>query len=117
MYYRQLGKIPHKRHTMFKKEDGTLYREQVMGTKGFSGTQSILYHHHLPTAVAKTSYLGSYMPEFEEDDALRHRHFFTDQVEKKGDALESREYLLGNSDLLIGTAFVTKANGKLLPKW
>ncbi|MDX5474713.1 MAG: homogentisate 1,2-dioxygenase, partial [Bacillaceae bacterium] len=46
MYYRQLGKIPHKRHTMFKKEDGTLYREQVMGTKGFSGTQSILYHHY-----------------------------------------------------------------------
>ncbi|TYS90297.1 homogentisate 1,2-dioxygenase [Rossellomorea aquimaris] len=108
MYYRQLGKIPHKRHTMFKKDDGTLYREQVMGTKGFSGTQSILYHHHLPTAVAKTEYLGSYMPEFEEEGALRHRHFFTDRVEKKGCALKSREYLLGNSDLLIGTAYVTE---------
>ncbi|MGM0828608.1 MAG: homogentisate 1,2-dioxygenase [Bacillota bacterium] len=108
MYYRQLGKIPHKRHTMFKKGDGTLYREQVMGTKGFSGTQSILYHHHLPTAVAKTEYLGSYMPEFEEEGALRHRHFFTDRVGKKGCALKSREYLLGNSDLLIGTAYVTE---------
>ncbi|KAA0566931.1 homogentisate 1,2-dioxygenase [Rossellomorea aquimaris] len=108
MYYRQLGKIPHKRHTMFKKDDGTLYREQVMGTKGFSGTQSILYHHHLPTAVAKTEYLGSYMPEFEEEGALRHRHFFTDRVAKKGCALKSREYLLGNSDLLIGTAYVTE---------
>jgi homogentisate 1,2-dioxygenase len=108
MYYRQLGKIPHKRHTMFKKDDGTLYREQVMGTKGFSGTQSILYHHHLPTAVAKTEYLGSYMPEFEEEGPLRHRHFFTDKVEKKSCALKSREYLLGNSDLLIGTAYVTE---------
>ncbi|MHA7139408.1 homogentisate 1,2-dioxygenase [Rossellomorea arthrocnemi] len=108
MYYRQLGKIPHKRHTMFKKDDGTLYREQVMGTKGFSGTQSILYHHHLPTAVAKTEYLGSYMPEFEDEGALRHRHFFTDRVVKKGCALKSREYLLGNSDLLIGTAYVTE---------
>jgi homogentisate 1,2-dioxygenase len=108
MFYRQMGEIPHKRHTKFKKEDGTLFREQVMGTKGFSGTQSILYHHHLPTAVIKTEYLGSYMPEFEEDGAVRHRHFMTDGVEKKGDALESREYLLGNSDLLIGTAFVTK---------
>jgi homogentisate 1,2-dioxygenase len=108
MYYRQLGNIPHKRHTMFKKEDGTLYREQVMGTKGFSGTQSILYHHHLPTAVAKTEYLGGYMPEFEEEGALRHRHFLTDKVEKKGCALKSREYLLGNSDLLIGTAYVTE---------
>ncbi|MEG9297584.1 homogentisate 1,2-dioxygenase [Mangrovibacillus sp. Mu-81] len=108
MFYRQMGEIPHKRHTMFKKEDGTLFREQVMGTKGFSGTQSILYHHHLPTAVTKTEYLGSYMPEFEKDGAVRHRHFMTDGVEKKGDALESREYLLGNTDLLIGTAFVTE---------
>ncbi|XXM74418.1 homogentisate 1,2-dioxygenase [Lysinibacillus sphaericus] len=108
MYYRKMGKIPHKRHTMFKKDDGTLFREQVMGTKGFSGTQSILYHHHLPTAVTKTEYLGSYSPEFEEDGAVRHRHFMTDGVEKKGDALKSREYLLGNSDLLIGTAYVTE---------
>jgi homogentisate 1,2-dioxygenase len=108
MYYRKMGEIPHKRHTMFKKDDGTLFREQVMGTKGFSGTQSILYHHHLPTAVTKTEFLGSYMPQFEDDGAVRHRHFMTDGVEKKGDALESREYLLGNSDLLIGTAFVTK---------
>jgi homogentisate 1,2-dioxygenase len=108
MYYRKMGEIPHKRHTMFKKDDGTLFREQVMGTKGFSGTQSILYHHHLPTAVTKTEFLGSYMPQYEEDGAVRHRHFMTDGVQKKGDALESREYLLGNSDLLIGTAFVTK---------
>jgi homogentisate 1,2-dioxygenase len=108
MYYRQMGEIPHKRHTMFKKPDGTLFREQVMGTKGFSGTQSILYHHHLPTGVTKTEYLGSYMPEFEEDGAVRHRHFMTDGMEKKGDALVSREYLLGNTDLLIGTAFVTE---------
>ncbi|QTC41152.1 homogentisate 1,2-dioxygenase [Bacillus sp. V3] len=108
MYYRKMGKIPHKRHTMFKKDDGTLFREQVMGTKGFSGTQSILYHHHLPTSVTKTEFLGSYRPEFEEDGAVRHRHFMTDGVEKKGDALKSREYLLGNSDLLIGTAYVTE---------
>ena len=93
---------------MFKKDDGTLFREQVMGTKGFSGTQSILYHHHLPTSVTKTEFLGSYRPEFEEDGAVRHRHFMTDGVEKKGDALKSREYLLGNSDLLIGTAYVTE---------
>ncbi|OAT86190.1 homogentisate 1,2-dioxygenase [Bacillus sp. MKU004] len=108
MYYRKMGKIPHKRHTMFKKDDGMLFREQVMGTKGFSGTQSILYHHHLPTSVTKTEFLGSYRPEFEEDGAVRHRHFMTDGVEKKGDALKSREYLLGNSDLLIGTAYVTE---------
>ena len=108
MYYRQLGKIPHKRHTMFKKEDGTLFREQVMGTKGFSGTQSILYHHFLPTEVVKSTKLYRYLPEYEEQDALNHRHLLTTEIETKGDALQAREYLLGNDDLLIGTVLVTE---------
>ncbi|WP_223701856.1 homogentisate 1,2-dioxygenase [Sutcliffiella deserti] len=109
MYYRQMGSIPHKRHTMFKKEDGTLYREQVMGTKGFSGSQSILYHHYLPTEVVKSEVLYSYLPEYEEQSALNHRHLMTKAVQKKGNAIDAREYLLGNSDLLIGTALVTEA--------
>jgi homogentisate 1,2-dioxygenase len=108
MYYRQLGNIPSKRHTMFKKDDGSLYREQVMGTRGFSGTQSILYHHYMPTEVKKSELKGSYLPEYEEPTSLMHRHFHTDQSVKKGNALESREYLLGNSDLLIGTANVSE---------
>ena len=41
-FYRQMGKLPNKRHVVFRKEDGGIYREQVMGTKGFSGIQSIL---------------------------------------------------------------------------
>jgi homogentisate 1,2-dioxygenase len=108
MYYRQLGKIPHKRHTIFKKEDGTLYREQVMGTRGFSGTESILYHHYMPTEVLKSEWLGRYLPDYEEQQSLMHRHFFTSRIDKKGDALKSREYILGNQDLQIGTANVTE---------
>ncbi|QFT89198.1 Homogentisate 1,2-dioxygenase [Bacillus sp. THAF10] len=108
MYYRSLGKIPQKRHTQFKKEDGTLYREQVMGTKGFSGTQSILYHHFLPTEVVKSELIGSYLPQYEEDSPLNHRHLLTPSIEKRGNALDAREYLLGNNDLLIGTALVTE---------
>jgi homogentisate 1,2-dioxygenase len=107
MYYRQMGKIPHKRHTMFKKEDGSLFREQVMGTRGFSGTQSILYHHYLPTEVVKSELVGYYLPEYEKQQSLMHRHFFTSKVSLLGDALKARYYLLGNQDLLIGTAHVT----------
>jgi homogentisate 1,2-dioxygenase len=108
MYYRQMGNIPKKRHTMFKKEDGSLFREQVMGTKGFSGSQSILYHHYMPTEVVKSELIGSYLPEYEEQHPLNHRHLMTTSITVEGDALEAREYLLGNSDLLIGTANVTK---------
>ncbi|MDM5225730.1 homogentisate 1,2-dioxygenase [Cytobacillus sp. NJ13] len=109
MFYRQMGRIPHKRHTTFKKADGTLFREQVMGTKGFSGTQSILYHHYMPTEIARTELIGKYVPEYEEQESLKHRHLFTDQIEKKGDALSAREYLLGNEDLLIGTINITES--------
>ena len=104
MFYRQMGRIPHKRHTMFKKEDGRLFREQVMGTKGFSGTQSILYHHYMPTEVVSSKLIGQYLPEYEEQQSLKHRHFMTDKITKSGDAIEAREYLLGNEDLLIATA-------------
>jgi homogentisate 1,2-dioxygenase len=112
MFYRQMGKLPQKRHTQFKKEDGSLYREQVMGTKGFSGTQSILYHHYMPTEVVKSELIGSYLPVYEEQDSLNHRHLFTTQITETGDGLEARQYLLGNSDLLIGTANVNKEMNK-----
>ena len=29
-FYTRLGQIPHKRHTQFRKADGSLYREEVM---------------------------------------------------------------------------------------
>ncbi|WP_409270191.1 homogentisate 1,2-dioxygenase [Neobacillus sp. SCS-31] len=109
MFYRQMGKIPRKRHTVFRKNDETLYREQVMGTKGFSGTQSILYHEHMPTEVVRAEKVIPFLPEYEEQGALRHRHFFTPEIKKTGDALGAREYLMGNSDLLIGTANVNRS--------
>jgi homogentisate 1,2-dioxygenase len=108
MFYRKMGRIPHKRHTMFKKGDGSLYREQVMGTRGFSGTQSILYHHYMPTEVIKSELIGSYLPEYENQQSLKHRLFLTNKTVKKGDALAAREYILGNQDLLIGTASVNE---------
>ena len=65
-FYHRLGKIPHKRHTQFRKEDGTLYSEQVMGTKGFSGKQSILYHINPPTQLHRAEKLRDWAPQLEE---------------------------------------------------
>ena len=36
VFYHKLGKIPHKRHTVFRKGDGSLYHEHLMGTLGFA---------------------------------------------------------------------------------
>ena len=49
--YHQLGSIPHKRHTVFKKKDGNIHFEQLFGTIGFDGMSSLLYHLHPPTMV------------------------------------------------------------------
>ena len=50
-YYHRLGNVPHKRHTQFRKADGSLHHEEVLGIHGFAGIQSILYHLHPPTRV------------------------------------------------------------------
>src|SRR5262245_31172230 len=50
-YYRSAGQIPRKRHTQFRRPDGGLYAEELMGQEGFSSDSSLLYHRHLPTAI------------------------------------------------------------------
>ena len=49
--YHKLGNIPHKRHTQFRKPDGSLYSEQLFGTIGFDGMYSNSYHLYRPTMV------------------------------------------------------------------
>lgn len=100
-FYVRRGEIPPKRHTQFRQPDGTLYSEQVMGTRGFSGIQSILYHIHPPTAVTRVADLGPVLREFEEPGALRHRHFKTAPLEPGGDIVTGRRLLMGNSDVVM----------------
>jgi len=123
MYYKQLGEIPHKRHTQFRKPDGGLYREEVMGLEGFHGLQSILYHHFLPPRVLKTELLGSTKIEYAEFGALRHRAFITADVPAGGDPVAARRVLLGNNDVTMGTSRSTEKmdyfyrNGQAYEVW
>jgi homogentisate 1,2-dioxygenase len=109
-FYHRLGNIPQKRHTQFRKPDGTLYREQVMGTKGFSGIQSILYHHYPPTQVSRVEKVRDWTIPMEESGANRHRHLKSFDVAqpKKNDPIDGRVYLLANEDVVIGVAAPTK---------
>jgi homogentisate 1,2-dioxygenase len=101
-FYHKLGSIPHKRHTQFKKADGKLYREEVMGLEGFSSIQSILYHHFLPPRVKLTEDLGPAKPEYVDFGPIRHRAFATDQAPLGPDPVTARIPLLGNSDVILG---------------
>jgi homogentisate 1,2-dioxygenase len=108
-FYSKLGEIPHKRHTQFRKPDGNLYREEVMGLEGFHGIQSILYHHFLPPRVLRTELLGAAKPEYAEFGALRHRAFKTADVPAGGDAVSARRVLLGNNDVTLGISRPTRS--------
>ncbi|MBK8138565.1 MAG: homogentisate 1,2-dioxygenase [Chloroflexi bacterium] len=101
-YYVQRGEMPHKRHTQFRKPDGGLYREEVMGLEGFHGIQSLLYHHFLPPRVVRSEYLGAAKSQFVEFGPLRHRAFATVNMQKGGDPVAARRVLMGNNDVTLG---------------
>jgi len=103
-FYHKLGNIPHKRHTQFKKADGKLYREELMGLEGFSSIQSILYHHFLPPRVKKTEDLGSAKLEYVDFGPIRHRAFKTAQTPLGPDPVTARIPLLGNNDVILGVS-------------
>ena len=102
MYYHRLGKIPAKRHTQFRQPDGSLFKEEVVSSEGFSGIYSILYHIHAPTRVKALKDAIPYGPKRIEDYALRQTHLNTSAVKETGDDfLDARKVLLTNSDCSI----------------
>ncbi len=76
-FYYAMGKIPHKRHTQFRKPDGGLYAEELFGEEGFSGVASLLYHQHPPTRVSKIARYGSVCRDEWQQETHRHHHLKT----------------------------------------
>jgi homogentisate 1,2-dioxygenase len=103
-YYYKMGQIPHKRHTQFRKPDGTLYHEELMGVHGFSGIQSILYHVHPPTRIVQMEMLCKVELDFEDLGPLRHRHLKSASMPSAGDAIEARFPLMGNNEVVLYVA-------------
>ena len=100
-HYQSLGNIPHKRHTQFRKPDGTLYSEQLFSTEGFSNDYSILYHTYPPTKIIKTGEPIHVAPTVAEEKMLKHRSFEGFNIQPKKDYLESRKPVLVNNDVHI----------------
>ena len=104
-YYRVTGEVPRKRHVRFRRPDGGLYAEELMGEEGFVSDSSLLYHAHPPTAIVKSEGL---------DDAadtgvvpnhpLLPRHFRTQELPPGGDLVLGRQLLMANDDVRISFA-------------
>lgn len=108
--YRQIGTIPQKRHTVFRRPDGELYHEELFGTEGFSGVSSLVYHLYPPTRVREHGKPFSIKPEIAVEENLRARSFTGFDLEPEDDYIKSRKVLLVNDDLHIGLAAPTRGN-------
>lgn len=106
--YHSLGQIPHKRHTQFRQPDGALYSEQLMGSKGFSGMYSLLYHSHPPTRVTKIGPVVENKIEFSDKKELKHYHFKTKEIEAGGDPITGRKVFMANEDVSLAIARPTQ---------
>ena len=103
-FYSKLGNIPHKRHTVFKKEDGTCHYEQLFGTEGFSGMSSLLYHVNRPTQVKASGKIIDLSPKIADDKNLKSRLLKGFEIPTTDDYLTSRIPVLVNNDCYISLA-------------
>jgi len=97
--YHTLGKIPRKRHIAFRRPDGVLYAEQLVGNEGFTGPSSLLYHVRPPTTVKSARRIRDVKYEADTDQTLKHRHFRTARLPRGGSPTLDRTPLLFNDDV------------------
>ncbi len=107
-FYVKVGKVPPKRHTTFYKEDGTLYREELFASKGFSGIYSNKYHLYMPPQVESIGEIKKQNSVDWEDAPLQYYHFKTDDKKSNGDFITSRNIFLQNEHCIISTAHVSE---------
>jgi homogentisate 1,2-dioxygenase len=106
-YYRSLGAVPPTRHTQHRDEQGTLYREELMGEEGFSSDSSLLYHRGVPSAIVDAQVWDLPDQTRSPNHPLKPRHLrlhtlFPHPGEGAGACpVEGRRMILGNNDVRI----------------
>ena len=102
--YQKQGLIPHKRHIVFRQPNGQLYHEELVGTEGFSGISSLVYHLHPPTIVKEFGKPYSVRPQIVIEDNLQARSYLGFEVAPEDDYIKSRKVMFVNNDMQIGIA-------------
>lgn len=108
-FYCLRGQVPQKRHTQYRKPDGSLYHEELFSTEGFSNTYSLLYHLYPPTKIKQVGEAYSVEPKVVLSRQLKHRSLKGFKIAPADDFLESRKAVLVNSDLHISLAAPRKS--------
>lgn len=107
--YHQLGTIPSKRHVVARQPNGQLYQEELVGTQGFAGMSSLVYHLHPPTRVRQKDKPYSVEPKIASSHSLDAMSFQGFQLQADDDYLKSRKTLFVNASMQIGLAAPRKS--------
>src|SRR5690606_26242278 len=109
MSYYKLGKIPHKRHTVFKDEHGNFIYEQLFGTEGFDGVASLLYHIHRPTQIMRIGEAIDDSPKAAIDKNISPRLIKGFEAKPADDFIASKTPVFFNDDGVLGVAAPRKS--------
>ncbi len=100
-FYQRRGRLPRKRHTVLRRDDGSLVYEELIGNESFQGGSSLLYHLHRPTRVARTERVRELNWAPAEDRTLRPHHFRLAGLPRQGDPVLNRIPVLFNEDVAL----------------
>jgi homogentisate 1,2-dioxygenase len=113
-YYRQVGEVPGKRHTVFRDLQGRLRYEELMGEEGFSSDSSLLYHAGVPSAIVDSQVWELPDQSTTANHPMKPRHLklhslFDDPTDavstgsttRELNPVEHRRLVLGNGDVRI----------------
>jgi homogentisate 1,2-dioxygenase len=106
-YYRQVGEVARKRHTVFTDGSGHRLHEELMGQAGFSSRSALLYHRNSPSAITAIEPIDTQPEALEPDQPLTPRHVRTGELDRVGDLVTDRRVLFGNADVRISFACAT----------
>jgi homogentisate 1,2-dioxygenase len=114
-HYRSAGTVPPKRHTQYRRPDGGLYHEELMGEEGFTSDSSLLYHVGVPSAIVDARVWELPDHATTPNAPLLPRHLklhslFADEEWKATDVVTGRRLVLGNGDVRIGYVVAGEAS-------
>lgn len=107
-FYLQQGQIPPKRHIAFEKPDGTLYREELFSTHGFSNIYSNKYHHNMPTKTLENVALNMSHGQPWQDGLIQNYKLDSTLCDRSGNFYSARNKLFYNADIAMYTASVNE---------
>ena len=109
-YYRQVGDVPRKRHTVFRGADGEVLVEELIGSDGFSADSALLYHRRSPSALVAIEGVDGAPVSLTANHPLSPWHFRTTDLDDGVDLVRGRVVLLGNDAVLISVARATQSS-------